>query len=81
MSLLFSLLAMLIFGLIVGAIARLAHDLGLHVSAEGVEDDAQLARLVALGCEEWQGHRFSAPLEARAYEKLVRGGGTQALAS
>ncbi len=68
-------------GVIVGAIARLARDLGLHVSAEGVEDDAQLARLVALGCEEWQGHRFSAPLEARAYEKLLRAGGAQALAS
>jgi len=56
---------------IVQAIAAMAKSLGLHVAAEGVENEAQLARLLALGCEEWQGHHFSPPLEAEAFERLV----------
>ncbi len=67
--------------IIVETIASMAHNLGLHVAAEGVEDDAQLQKLVALGCEEWQGHRFSQPLDARSLEQLLRGGRTAALAS
>jgi diguanylate cyclase (GGDEF)-like protein/PAS domain S-box-containing protein len=57
---------------IVRAIAALARTLGIGVAAEGVESEAQLARLLALGCEEWQGHCFSAPLEAAQFEALVR---------
>src|SRR5205807_1445111 len=38
---------------------------------EGVESEAQLRRLLALGCEEWQGHYFSAPLDAAAFETLL----------
>jgi diguanylate cyclase (GGDEF)-like protein/PAS domain S-box-containing protein len=56
---------------IVQTIAAMAKALGLHVAAEGVENEAQLARLVALGCDEWQGHHFSAPLEAPAFERLI----------
>ncbi len=56
---------------IVQAIASMAHGLGLAVAAEGVETAAQLERLRALGCEEWQGHFFSAPLEAAAFEQLL----------
>jgi len=59
--------------MIVETIAAMAKGLGLHVAAEGVETDAQLSRLRAVGCEEWQGHLFSEPLEAAAFERLVLG--------
>ena len=50
------------------AITALAATLGISVAAEGVESAAQLERLLALGCEEWQGHYFSAPLDAAGFE-------------
>jgi EAL domain-containing protein (putative c-di-GMP-specific phosphodiesterase class I) len=56
---------------IVRAITVLASTLGISVAAEGVESAAQLERVLALGCEEWQGHLFSAPLEAAAFEELL----------
>jgi diguanylate cyclase (GGDEF)-like protein/PAS domain S-box-containing protein len=57
---------------IVQTIAAMARALSLRVAAEGVESEAQLARLAALGCDEWQGHHFSAPLEAAEFERLFR---------
>jgi diguanylate cyclase (GGDEF)-like protein/PAS domain S-box-containing protein len=56
---------------IVRAIAAMAATLGIAVAAEGVESEAQLKRLLSLGCEEWQGHYFSEPLDAAAFEKLL----------
>ena len=56
---------------IVRAIAALARTLGLAVAAEGIENEAQLSRVLALGCEEWQGHYFSAPLDAAGFEALL----------
>jgi diguanylate cyclase (GGDEF)-like protein/PAS domain S-box-containing protein len=56
---------------IVRAIVALAATLGISVAAEGVERPAQLERLIALGCEEWQGHHFSAPLDAASFEALL----------
>jgi EAL domain-containing protein (putative c-di-GMP-specific phosphodiesterase class I) len=44
---------------IVRAIAALAKTLGIVIAGEGIESEAQLERLLALGCEEWQGHLFS----------------------
>jgi diguanylate cyclase (GGDEF)-like protein/PAS domain S-box-containing protein len=55
---------------IVGAIASLARALGITVAAEGVENEAQLERLLALGCAEWQGHHFSPSLDPGSFEKL-----------
>ena len=55
---------------IVRTIASLAQTLGLAVAAEGVETPAQLERLLALGCEQWQGHLCSAPLDAQAFARL-----------
>ncbi|HEU4644868.1 MAG TPA: EAL domain-containing protein [Burkholderiales bacterium] len=60
--------------MIVETIAAMARGLGLQVAAEGVETEAQLERLRAVGCEEWQGHLYSAPLEAAAFERLALGG-------
>ncbi|MEO7457726.1 MAG: bifunctional diguanylate cyclase/phosphodiesterase [Gemmatimonadaceae bacterium] len=49
---------------IVGAIIRLAHVLGLDVVAEGVERQAQLDALLALGCNFVQGYHISRPQAA-----------------
>ena len=59
--------------MIVETITALAHGLGLQVAAEGVESEAQLRRLLAAGCVEWQGHHYSPALEAAAFERLARG--------
>ena len=59
--------------MIVETVAAMAKGLGLQVAAEGVETEAQLRRLRAVGCEEWQGHLYSEPLEALAFERLALG--------
>jgi diguanylate cyclase (GGDEF)-like protein/PAS domain S-box-containing protein len=59
--------------MIVETIAAMAKGLGLQVAAEGVETEAQLRLLRSVGCEEWQGHLYSEPLEAAAFERLVLG--------
>ena len=50
--------------MIVRSTVALAHSLGLHVIAEGIENTAQLRRLRTLGCEYGQGFLFS-PRERR----------------
>jgi diguanylate cyclase (GGDEF)-like protein/PAS domain S-box-containing protein len=60
---------------IVQTIAAMAKALGLRVAAEGVESEAQVARLRALGCDEWQGHHFSASLDAAGFERLIADSG------
>jgi EAL domain-containing protein (putative c-di-GMP-specific phosphodiesterase class I) len=50
--------------LIVHSTIQLAHNLGLNVIAEGVEDEATLTQLQAFGCDEAQGYFISRPLEA-----------------
>lgn len=42
----------------------MAHNLGLDVTAEGVESADQAERLVALGCEYLQGFHFARPMPA-----------------
>lgn len=44
---------------IVRAIVNVAHDVGFHVTAEGIESPSELAILNALGCDAWQGYLFS----------------------
>jgi diguanylate cyclase (GGDEF)-like protein/PAS domain S-box-containing protein len=44
---------------IVAALVSLAHGLGMTVTAEGVEDEEQTARLAALGCDAAQGWYFA----------------------
>jgi EAL domain-containing protein (putative c-di-GMP-specific phosphodiesterase class I) len=48
-------------GKIVEAMISLAHTLGLQVTAEGVETEEVLAKLIELGCETGQGFIFGAP--------------------
>lgn len=46
------------------AIISMAHDLGLHVVAEGVESEEDAAYLRQRDCDEVQGHYFARPLPA-----------------
>ncbi len=47
---------------IIRTIIDLAHDMGLHVVAEGIENDQALRHLVAMGCDTGQGYFISPPL-------------------
>lgn len=49
---------------ILRAVVALAHELGLTVTAEGVETMDQCERLLNLGCEYAQGYLFARPLDA-----------------
>jgi diguanylate cyclase (GGDEF)-like protein len=49
---------------IVRAVAGLARNLSMDVTAEGVETDPQLEQVRILGCTEMQGYLFSHPLSA-----------------
>ena len=57
---------------IVRTIIALAHELGMDVVAEGVEDDKDLAHLRELNCEFAQGYFFSRPVPPRDILKLLR---------
>ena len=46
--------------------------LGLDTLAEGLETQGQLAVLEALGCDAYQGCWVSYPLEAEAFEAVLR---------
>ena len=58
---------------IVHLIIELAHTLGLEVTAEGVETEEQLARLMDMGCDLGQGYYFSRPLSGEAAGTLIIG--------
>jgi len=47
---------------LVSAIVYLAHEFGLLVVAEGVEDESQLAFLSSIGCDQYQGYLFGKPM-------------------
>jgi diguanylate cyclase (GGDEF)-like protein len=49
---------------VLGGIIQLSHALGLHVVAEGVETEAQLDTVRALGCDYAQGFLIAHPLRA-----------------
>ena len=49
---------------IVHSTIQLAHNLGLSVTAEGVEDEATLEKLRSLGCDEAQGYFIGRPMDA-----------------
>ncbi len=54
------------------AVTNLGHSLGLKVLAEGVEDEAQMAKLREIGADEVQGFLLSKPLEKAAFEALLQ---------
>jgi len=55
---------------IVRALANLARDLGMIVTAEGVETSQQLEQIRILGCTQMQGYLFSRPLPAAEIHRL-----------
>ena len=59
--------------LIVRSTIDLAHNLGLSVVAEGVEDDATLDRLRAMGCDMVQGYLLSRPMGVAETAVWMRG--------
>ena len=54
------------------AIINIAHNLGLKVVAEGVEQEKQLTILRRYECEMLQGYLYSKPLNAERFEKLLQ---------
>jgi len=56
---------------IVRTIVTLAHNLGMDVTAEGVETLEQLAQLKTLGCECGQGYLFSKPVDRQGVEAMI----------
>ena len=54
---------------IVRAVISLARDLGMRVTAEGVENEQQAAILAGLGCTEVQGFLYSRPIPSTEIDK------------
>jgi diguanylate cyclase (GGDEF)-like protein len=59
---------------IVRSTIDLAHNLGMKVVAEGVENEEVLERLSAFGCDEVQGYLLSHPLPADDFERRLTSG-------
>jgi diguanylate cyclase (GGDEF)-like protein/PAS domain S-box-containing protein len=57
--------------IIVEALVQLAHRLGLTVTAEGVETDAQASRLRRLGCDTGQGWLYSRAVSPERIAELL----------
>jgi EAL domain-containing protein (putative c-di-GMP-specific phosphodiesterase class I) len=55
------------------AITGLGHSLGMRVLAEGVETEAQLEAISALGCDEVQGFLLARPMPPEEIERTTRG--------
>ena len=57
---------------IVRTIVNLGHNLGLHVTAEGVETTSQLDVLLSLGCDQIQGYLVARPAPIDAFTGFDR---------
>ena len=57
---------------VAAAVIGLGHALGLRVVAEGVEHESQLAFLRRHGCDEFQGHLLSHPLDAATMGQVLQ---------
>lgn len=57
---------------IVQAIVTMTHGLGMEVIAEGVENEAQLNQLSALGCESVQGYLIAKPMAPERVLELLK---------
>lgn len=60
------------YAAVIHAIVTLAHNLGVEVSAEGVENPEQVAQLQALECDTAQGWYFGAPVGPEDIPALLR---------
>lgn len=59
---------------IIGTLTTMAKQLGLHVVAEGIENEEQVAVLRSLNCEAAQGYLFAKPLDVKKAADLLRTG-------
>ncbi len=57
--------------IILKSVVSLAHNLGMQVVAEGVEEVEEAALLKEIGCEYVQGFLFGEPMEARDVQKTL----------
>jgi EAL domain-containing protein (putative c-di-GMP-specific phosphodiesterase class I) len=57
---------------LVKAIINMAASLGLDTVAEGIENEATLKKLVALGCDIGQGYYWSKPVQEDVLSELLR---------
>ena len=67
--------------IIVRSTINLGYDLGLRITAEGVEDDATLERLALLGCDLAQGFHIGAPMDTAAFELWLTHDGAAGVAA
>ena len=58
---------------IVNTIVSLGHKLGMDLVAEGIETQAQIEMLLAIGCDRGQGYWFSKPLSSQEATVLLQG--------
>ena len=58
---------------IAATIIAMARNMKLHVLAEGVETEEQLAFLQLHGCDAFQGYLFSPPVPAIEFQKFLTG--------
>ncbi len=56
---------------LVKTIIDLAHNFGLTVVAEGVEEKAQVEKLTEMGCDVLQGYLFGEPVPAAEFQKMI----------
>ena len=56
---------------IVRSVVTLAHSLGLHVTAEGIETQAQADYVHAVGCNNLQGYLLAKPMPAQQCSELL----------
>ncbi len=66
---------------LVKSIINMAHGMGLRVTAEGVENEAQVDRLLRFGCDEMQGYLFSKPVPENEMTKILQAGIKHRIAS
>ena len=59
--------------MLVRSTVQLAHELGIAVVAEGIEDEACLAFLKGIGCDYAQGYFIGRPMSAEDLAALVAG--------
>lgn len=54
------------------SIFNMTNRLGLHVVVEGVETEAQIIKLLKLGCDYFQGYYFSKPIPGEDYIRYLK---------
>lgn len=54
------------------SIFNMTNRLGLHVVVEGVETEAQIVKLLKLGCDYFQGYYFSKPIPGEDYIRYLK---------